>query len=209
MKVGLTLGKFAPFHKGHQFVIEQGMRETDEFIVLIYDSPEVTSVPLSARAKWIETLYPNAHVIKGWDGPSAVGHSPEVIQLQNEYILRALGDRRVTHFYSSEFYGAHVSNALGAADCRVDPNRSNIPVSGTAIRSTLFGNKHHLDPIVYRDLITWVVFLGAPSTGKTTLCQALAEHYNTQWVPEYGRTFWNAHQENRRLKLEDLVLIAT
>lgn len=32
-----------------------------------------------------------------------------------------------------------------------------------------------------------VVVLGAESTGKTTLCQALAAAYNTVWVPEYGR----------------------
>jgi NadR type nicotinamide-nucleotide adenylyltransferase len=32
-----------------------------------------------------------------------------------------------------------------------------------------------------------VVLLGAESTGKTTLCRALAAAYNTAWVPEYGR----------------------
>ena len=32
-----------------------------------------------------------------------------------------------------------------------------------------------------------VVVLGAESTGKTTLCRALAAAYNTVWVPEYGR----------------------
>lgn len=33
-----------------------------------------------------------------------------------------------------------------------------------------------------------VVFLGAESSGKTTLCQALAAAYGTAWVAEYGRT---------------------
>ncbi|OGX90352.1 AAA family ATPase [Hymenobacter coccineus] len=32
-----------------------------------------------------------------------------------------------------------------------------------------------------------VVLLGAESTGKTTLCRALAADYETVWVPEYGR----------------------
>ena len=39
---------------------------------------------------------------------------------------------------------------------------------------------------MYRDLVRNVVFLGAPSTGKTTLCQRLASRYRTQWMPEYG-----------------------
>ncbi|QQS44710.1 ATP-binding protein [Candidatus Roizmanbacteria bacterium] len=31
--------------------------------------------------------------------------------------------------------------------------------------------------------------VGAESTGKTTLAVALAKHYQTCWVPEYGRTY--------------------
>ncbi|MBK1649323.1 ATP-binding protein [Rhabdochromatium marinum] len=32
--------------------------------------------------------------------------------------------------------------------------------------------------------------------------------YQTQWMPEYGRTYWEAHQQARRLSLEQLVEIA-
>jgi NadR type nicotinamide-nucleotide adenylyltransferase len=32
-----------------------------------------------------------------------------------------------------------------------------------------------------------IVITGPESTGKSTLCQMLAEHYNTAWVPEYAR----------------------
>jgi len=35
-----------------------------------------------------------------------------------------------------------------------------------------------------------VVLIGAESTGKTTLAQQLANHYGTNWVPEYGREHW-------------------
>jgi len=34
-----------------------------------------------------------------------------------------------------------------------------------------------------------VAIVGAESTGKTTLAQQLAEHFNTVWVPEYGREY--------------------
>jgi NadR type nicotinamide-nucleotide adenylyltransferase len=34
-----------------------------------------------------------------------------------------------------------------------------------------------------------VCVLGAESTGKTTLAAALAEHYRTLWVPEYGAPY--------------------
>jgi len=53
-----------------------------------------------------------------------------------------------------------------------------------------------------------IVCVGAPSTGKSTLCKALAEKYKTQWVLEYGRHYWEQHQVDRRLSQEQLVEIA-
>ncbi|MGF1939291.1 MAG: adenylyltransferase/cytidyltransferase family protein [Nostoc sp. ChiQUE02] len=52
-KCGLTLGKYAPLHKGHQFVIETALAEMDEVLVIIYDCPEVTAIPLTVRARWL------------------------------------------------------------------------------------------------------------------------------------------------------------
>jgi len=34
-----------------------------------------------------------------------------------------------------------------------------------------------------------IVLFGPESTGKTTLCQALAAHFNTTWAKEYTRTY--------------------
>jgi len=34
-----------------------------------------------------------------------------------------------------------------------------------------------------------VALIGPESSGKSFLCQELAEHYNTCWVPEYARTY--------------------
>lgn len=38
-----------------------------------------------------------------------------------------------------------------------------------------------------------VCLMGAESTGKTTLAQALADHFHGLWVPEYLRTFCEQH----------------
>ena len=62
-----------------------------------------------------------------------------------------------------------------------------------------------------------IVLLGAESSGKSTLCQALAIAYHTVWVPEYGRqlteekngdlTFANhLHIGQRHVELEDEAL---
>lgn len=208
MTTGLTLGKFAPLHRGHQSVIERALAECDSLVVLIYDAPEFTSVPSGVRADWIRHLYPDVEVIECWDGPMQVGDTPEIRAMHEQYILRTLAGRPITHFYSSEFYGDHVSRALGAQDCRVDEARQQVSISATQIRDEPYRFRQFVDPWVYRDLVTWVVLVGAPSTGKTTLCEALAQRYDTVWMPEYGREYWDTHQHERRLTPEQLVEIA-
>lgn len=212
---GLTLGKFAPLHKGHQFLIDTAIAEMDEVIVMIYDCPETTPVPLSVRANWLRRLYPSIQVIEAWDGPTAVGDTDAIKQAHEAYILQQLQGIQITHFYSREFYGAHVSAALQAENRLVDwtpqsswAMRTAVPISATQIRAAPYVHRQCLDPLVYRDLITTVVLLGAPSSGKTTLTQALADHYQTVWMPEYGREYWETHQVNRRLSLVQLEEIA-
>ncbi|MFC1581193.1 AAA family ATPase [Thermodesulfobacteriota bacterium] len=68
--------------------------------------------------------------------------------------------------------------------------------------------RSYVDPLVYRDLITNVVFLGAPCTGKSTISERLAQEFHTQWMPEYGREYWERHQVNRRLSQKQLLEIA-
>lgn len=207
-KRGLTLGKFAPLHKGHQFLIETALSEMDELTAIIYHCPETTSVPLPVRSSWIRKIYPDVRLIEAWDGPTEVGDTPEIKKKHEDYILNQLKIRGITHFYSSEFYGEHISSALGAVNRIVDSERKNVPISATKIRQSPFDFREYLHPWVYRDLITNVVFLGAPSTGKTTITSRIAAEYNTVWMPEYGRKYWEKHQLNRRLSLEQLVEIA-
>ena len=55
-----------------------------------------------------------------------------------------------------------------------------------------------------------VVLFGPESTGKTTLAAQLAEHYNSEWVPEYAREYlqhkWD--REQKTCEPKDLVPIA-
>ncbi|MFN6565465.1 MAG: AAA family ATPase [Nostoc sp. ChiSLP01] len=205
---GLTLGKYAPLHRGHQFAIETVLAEMDEVLVIIYDCPEVTAIPLTVRANWLRKLYPTIEVIEAWDGPTEIGDTPEIKKKHEEYILKRLESKKITHFYCSEFYGEHVSQALGAVNRLVDSDRKTFPVSGTQVRQNPYAFRDYLHPDVYRDLITNVVFLGAPSTGKTTIASQLAKEYKTVWMPEYGREYWEQHQIERRLSLSQLVEIA-
>ena len=152
---GLTLGKYAPLHAGHQFVIETALAEIDELIILIYHAPEATAIPLPVRAGWLRQFYPQAQTIEAWDGPTMVGNTPQIQKLHETYIIETLGIRGITHFYSSEFYGEHMSQALGAVNRLVDPARSRFPLSGTLIREGPIRYKEFLYPTVLSDLLKW------------------------------------------------------
>ena len=55
-------------------------------------------------------------MIEAWDGPTEVGDPPEIKKKHEDYILKQLKSKKITHFYCSEFYGEHVSQALGAVN---------------------------------------------------------------------------------------------
>jgi NadR type nicotinamide-nucleotide adenylyltransferase len=55
-------------------------------------------------------------------------------------------------------------------------------------------------------LLKKIVVIGPESTGKSTLCEQLADHYKTQWVPEFARNY--LLEIRRSYTYEDLLYIA-
>eukprot|EP01136_Pigoraptor_vietnamica_P004068 Opistho-1_new@34031 len=55
-------------------------------------------------------------------------------------------------------------------------------------------------------MIKKVVILGPESTGKSTLCELLAQHYRMQWCPEFAREYLLTNGKN--YTFEDLLTIA-
>lgn len=51
-----------------------------------------------------------------------------------------------------------------------------------------------------------IVIIGPESTGKSTLCDQLAQHYKTVWCPEFAREY--LLQYGRNYTFEDLLKIA-
>lgn len=71
---------------------------------------------MNVRANWIRSLYPAVRVVEAWEGPVEVGDTQEIKRRHEEYVLNYLRLGEITHFYSSEFYGEHMSQALGAVN---------------------------------------------------------------------------------------------
>jgi NadR type nicotinamide-nucleotide adenylyltransferase len=138
--------------------------------------------------------------------PEPTGDDDAVSAAHAAHFRAHYAGERVTHVFSSEDYGARFAAYLGAEHVLVDRDRLAVPVSGTAIRADPYAHRHFLAPIVYRDLVRRVCFIGAESTGKTTLAAALADRHGTVWMPEYGRELYE--RKRRRLVFDDLLAIA-
>lgn len=150
-KIGFTIGKFAPLHKGHQFLIETALKEMDKFIIVIYET-NLIDIDIKKRAEWIKSLYPNVEIRYAMNPPSKYGLDKESVNIQMEYLSNIISDITPTHFYSSEEYGKCVAEYLDINDRRIDAKKEIVPISATQIRENLDTNKKWIENIVYNDL---------------------------------------------------------
>ena len=87
LKIGFTIGKFAPFHKGHQFLIETALKEVDKMIVVVYDT-DLIDIPSEHRAEWIKRLYPNVEIKFAHNPPKQEEWEKESVNIQMKYISK-------------------------------------------------------------------------------------------------------------------------
>ena len=149
-KIGFTIGKFAPFHKGHQLLIETAIREMDDVIIVVYDT-NLINISSEKRANWIKELYPSVKILFAKNPPNEYGLDKESVEIQMKYLLNILGGIHPTHFYSSEQYGKCVADYMGIIDRRVDDDRKEVPIRASLIRNNLEQNKNWINKIVYDD----------------------------------------------------------
>jgi NadR type nicotinamide-nucleotide adenylyltransferase len=207
-KIGLTLGKYAPFHKGHEYVIETAINEMDHVIVIVYNASDVTEIPTSVRAKWVKSVFPSVEIIIAEHGPQETGYSKEIIENQNNFIKHLIQGKAINTFYSSENYGQYVSDALNCNNRIVDQKRTKYSINGTLIRENPIKWKNFVSKCVYNEIKPKYYFIGAPSTGKTTISKYCADYFNGAYCTEFGRDYWFKFQKEHRLSMNNLEIIA-
>jgi HTH-type transcriptional repressor of NAD biosynthesis genes len=186
MTRGLVVGKFYPLHAGHLFLLSEASRGSDELWVVMSDSP-TESVSASVRAEWIADLYPDAQLrVTPFDIPyDSAGWAERCTQLV---------DGQIDTVFTSEPYGDEFASLLGAKHVSVDPDRVTAPISGTELRQDLGAMFAYLAPPAKAFFARRICVVGVESSGTTTLAMQLAERYDTVWVPEYGRSYWEGRR---------------
>lgn len=190
-KRGVVVGKFYPFHKGHQYLVETGLKGCDHLTVFVCDNPAYR-IPAEIRANWIRAIYPEAHVRVIAD---LEGHNDNS-QIWAAYTIEQLGYVPDVVF-TSEDYGIPYARYMGSEHVLVDYKRLHVPCSGTMIRSDPWAHPEFLHPLVRAYFVKRIALVGAESTGTTTTARLLAAHFHSCWVPEYGRFYWEGKQYSR------------
>ncbi|OLP17423.1 hypothetical protein BST81_16670 [Leptolyngbya sp. 'hensonii'] len=187
MKLGITVGKFYPFHLGHDYLIRQAKGQVDHLVVLVGYKPtqEISGL---ARANWIRFLHPDVEVIE------VLEDIPEAPAPWAERALEVLQGRKPDWAFTSETYGEPWAVLMGAEHQAIDLLRSTVPISGTQLRQNLATYWQMLTPPAKAYFAKRICVIGVESSGTTTLAQALAQHYQTVWVPEYGRWYWEGRR---------------
>jgi NadR type nicotinamide-nucleotide adenylyltransferase len=185
-RTGLVLGKFLPPHRGHQYLLDFARAYVPDLTVLVCSLAN-EPIPGELRHRWVSELCPGARVLHVPDeNPSEPHEHPDFWTIWIDTIRRRLpmGPEVV---FTSERYGEELARRLGAEHVVVDPTRSLLPISGTAVRQDPLAHWEYLPECVRPYFVRRVVVSGPESTGKTTLCQNLARHFGTVWVPEWAR----------------------
>lgn len=232
-RVGLVVGKFCPLHKGHELLIETALEACEQLVVVSYAKPGYERCGRINRDRWLNEIFPTVtHLVIDDAWLQAQASQGRVLRFteiphddEPEYTHRIftawachelLGQTGDAVFTSedygdgfakvlTEYFREYADQSKPVTHVCVDKSRARIPISGTEIRYNPFKYRAHLSVQVYADFVDRIVIYGGESTGKTTLCEALAKRLNTRWVPEYGRQLWT--EKDGALDLSDMSII--
>jgi HTH-type transcriptional repressor of NAD biosynthesis genes len=205
-----VFGKFLPFHKGHEAMINFALTKCDFLAVLVCCSDK-ENITAMTRQKWIEKTFENQSKIE----------IKSFHYLESELTNTSVTSQEVSRVWSSKFkeifpdydlvitseeYGNYVSAFMNIEHIAFDISRQLFPTSATDIRRDVFTNWKFLPDSVRPYFSIKVVVLGTESTGKSTLTERLAKYFNCSSVKEAGR---DLIVDSNSFEYEDLHLVAS
>lgn len=203
---GLILGKFAPLHVGHEYLIRFGLGCTPDLTVVV-DNVAESNIPVQTRVTWIKEAFPTVKVV-GLDKPTPQLPSdhPNFWEFWKETLLEAAG--KVDYIYVSANYARRLAEAIDAELISCDIDRIALPISATEIKHDIMRSWKYLTKPAQRFYQNKVVFMGPESCGKTSAAKKLANRYCANYIPEYAAEFLKVNNKQIEVKDLELFLIA-
>ena len=210
MVKAFVFGKFLPFHKGHEAMINFALANCDFLTVLVCCSDK-ENIQDTYRKAWIEKAFEKEKNIEirtfnylESELLNTSESSESVSKIWAEVFKKQLPDYSL--LITSEEYGNFVAAFMNIQHIAFDIPKKLYPVSATAVRNDVFNNWQFVPDSVKPDLLLKVVILGTECTGKTTLTEKLAKYFNCSFVSEAGR---DIIANSNSFTFNDLYLVAS
>lgn len=210
MTKAFVFGKFLPFHKGHEAMINFALTKCDFLTVLVCCSDK-ENIPATVRCSWIQNTFENEDRVEvkifnylESELPNTSHTSEEVSKIWADIFKKQFADYSL--LITSEEYGNFVASFMNIQHIAFDLPKKLFPVSATAVRKDVFANWKFLPDSVKPYFAIKVVVLGTESTGKTTLAERLSKHFNCSLVLEAAR---DIIANSNNFSFDDLHLVAT
>lgn len=209
MSTGLVFGKFMPLHRGHLALVDFAIQHCDDlYVVLCHNKHE--PIDGNTRFDWLQKKWgdnPRIHLVSfSYDEkelPNTSISSKTVSAVWAEAFKKLLPPIDIV--FTSEKYGDYVAEFLGIEHRLFDEPRIQQPISASKIRQYPLRYWDFIAPEARSHFVKKIVLVGTESTGKSTLTEKLAQHFNTSFVPEMARDIIEKTEE---CKYEDLIAIA-
>lgn len=204
--IGYYGGKFLPFHYGHLDCILKAQSMVDIlFVVVGYDElhdgkicegTKFEHVNHRVRERWMTKElkeFKNIRVLSQYERRSDEYMNDTSIEQSYTELLNKIGGKIDIVFSSEKEYDDYFERYLpGIQHVVLDEGRTDRPISATQIRHEgVYAKWNFLPKSVQEYYTKRVAICGIESVGKSHLTKMLAKHFHTNYVGEYGRSYYD------------------
>ena len=209
-KNSLVLGKMFPVTKGHLYLIDTALSQSEMVHVIITHNPS-QSIPGEVRFEALKLCYDKVTNIKIYcvsdENLPAYDYECETLDEFYSYWIPLVYSQvdALDAVFTSEKYGDDFARYLGVEHVLVDQERKSVPISGTMVRNNPFKNWEFIPQSMRPFFVKRIAIMGPESVGKSTLTKNVSNNLGTNFVPEYGRL---VYEINNSVTIDDFIPIS-
>ena len=190
---GLVIGRFAPFHGGHDQLVRLAVAHCDRVTVQVTSYLD-DEIPAEVRAGWVRTLHPDVRVVLA-DRLLVDDVGDPEWRLSYGRSLVAQHDQPVDAVFGGSQYSEEFAHEVDAQWLSLDDGRRRVPVSSARVRATPERFWSLLPAPVRAWYVRRIVVLGAGTGRSTELSLALADRLGCGLVASAARHWLDARAD--------------
>ena len=209
-KNSLVLGKMWPFTKGHEYLINTAISQSEMVHVIITHNSS-QSIPGDVRFNAVKETYKKNNKVRVYsvsdEGIPAYDYECDSLEEFYSYWVPLVYSQveSLDAVFTSEDYGDDFAIYLGVQHVLVDKERNQVPISGTLVRENPHKYWNYIADAMKPFFVKRIAIMGPESAGKSTMTKNVSNNLGTNFVPEYGRLIYEI---NNSVTIDDFIPIS-